>query len=167
MGSFAVTTLKKLGVPQRQHLRNWEFHRDSTQQNESFTATTLHKNGVPPRQHFRNWEFHLLVFCVFFYYHIFLLGSSLLCSRNSDPGSHGRLIFPLLPITASALRFYREKTSTLCACLADSCRIGPTHARRSQLFFFIFAIKFRISPRWDSNSRANTINGSIRGLLLL
>ena len=73
--------------------------------------------------------------------------------------------FPPLPTTVRALHFYRESISALCS-LVDSCRIVLTHARRSQqliLFCFFFAIKFKISPRRDSNSR-NTINSSIRGL---
>ena len=33
-------------------------------------------------------------------------------------------------------------------------------------FLFFFARKFEISPRRDSKSRTNTVNGSIRGLPL-
>ena len=64
--------------------------------------------------------------------------------------------------------FYREKISALYS-LVDSRRIVLTHARRSQqlILFFIFANRFKISPRRDSNSRTNTINSSIRGLPLV
>ena len=82
------------------------------------------------------------------------------CSRNSDPGSHGRV---------RALHFYREKISALSS-LVDSRRIVLTHARRWALSavhpcFLIFANEFKISPRRDSNSRTNT--DSIRGLPLV
>ena len=84
------------------------------------------------------------------------------CSRNSDPGSHGRV---------RALHFYREKISALSS-LVDSRRIVLTRAinRRSQqlilFFYFYFANTFKISPRRDSNSRTNT-SSSIRGLPLV
>ena len=70
---------------------------------------------------------------------------------------------PPLPTTVRALHFYRDKISPLSS-LVDSRRIVLTHARRSQqlILFFILANKFKISPRRDSNSRANT--SSIRGL---
>ena len=65
---------------------------------------------------------------------------------------------PPLLTTVRALHFYREEISALSS-LVDSRRIVLTHARRSQqliLFYFIFANKFKISPRRDSNSRINT-----------
>ena len=60
-------------------------------------------------------------------------------SRNSDPGSHSRLLSPL-PTTVRALHFYRENISALSS-LVDSRRIVLTHARRPQqlilvLFYF-------------------------------
>ena len=89
-------------------------------------------------------------------------------SRNSDPGSHTVAgSCPRLPTTVRALHFYREKISALSS-LVDSRRIVLTHAinRRSQqlilIYSYIFANKFKISPRRDSNSRTNT--SSIRGL---
>ena len=112
-------------------------------------------------------------------------------SRNSDPGSHGRLFSPL-PATVHALQFYREKISALSS-LVDSRRIAATQPRRSERLFPFFlctfislyivctrrsqqmilscfgyiANKFKISPRRDSNSRTNTtIYSSIRGLPL-
>ena len=71
---------------------------------------------------------------------------------------------PLLLTTVRALHFFREKISALPS-LVDSRRNVLTHARRSQqliLFSFIFGNMFKMSPRWDSNSRTNT--NSIRGL---
>ena len=106
----------------------------------------------------------VFVFVLFFphSFTIFALLSSLPPSRSSDPGSHSRLFFPL-PTRVRALHFYRENISALSS-LVDSRRIVPTHARPSQQLipFFIFANKFRISPRRDSNSQTNT--SSIRGL---
>ena len=68
--------------------------------------------------------------------------------------------------TVRALHFYREKISGLSS-LADSRRIGLTHARRSQQFFgLIFVVKkIRTLPRRHSNSRTNS--GSIRGVPLV
>ena len=51
-------------------------------------------------------------------------------SRNSDPGSHSRLFFPI-PATVRALNFFRENISVLCS-LVDLRRTVLTHARRSQ-----------------------------------
>ena len=67
-----------------------------------------------------------------------------------------------LPTTVRALHFYREKISALSS-LVDSRRIAPTQAidALSSWSFSIFAKKFTISPRWDSNSRTNA--SSIRG----
>ena len=65
------------------------------------------------------------------------------------------------------MHFHHENISALSS-LVDSRRIVLTHARRSQqliLFSFLFANKFKISPRRDSNSRTNT--SSIRGLPLV
>ena len=72
---------------------------------------------------------------------------------------------PPHPTTVRALHFYREKILALSS-LVDSRRTVLTHASRSQQLipFFIFANKFRISPRRDSNSRTNT--SSIRWLSL-
>ena len=68
--------------------------------------------------------------------------------------------FPTLPTTVRALHLYREKISPLSS-LVDSRRLVLTHARRSQqLILFeniVFANKFNISPRRDSNSRTNTL----------
>ena len=79
---------------------------------------------------------------------------------------------PLLPTTVRALHFYREKIPALSS-LVGKRRIVLAHAinRRSQQIvdpFLIFANKFQVSPRRDSNSRPNTSKGgSIRGLPLL
>ena len=70
----------------------------------------------------------LAVFFVFVYlipFIAFVLLVLLRLSRNSDPGSHGRLVSPL-PTTVP-VHFYREKTSALSS-LVDSRRIVPTHA---------------------------------------
>ena len=42
----------------------------------------------------------------------------------------------------------------------------PTLGALSSCFFFLFENIFKISPRWDSSSRANIINNSIRRLPL-
>ena len=74
--------------------------------------------------------------------------------------------------TVRALHFYREKIPALSS-LVGKRRIVLAHAinRRSQQIvdpFLIFANKFQVSPRRDSNSRTNTTKGgSIRGLPLL
>ena len=86
-------------------------------------------------------------------------------SRNSDLGSHSSLSFPpshkrLVPCIFIARRFQLF--------LPSSTRVGlclPTLGALSSWSFFIFANKFRISPRRDSNSRTNT--SSIRGLPLV
>ena len=59
---------------------------------------------------------------------------------------------PPLPTTVRALHFYRENISALSS-LVDSRRIVLTDARRSQqlILFFIFATKFEVWPRRDSN----------------
>ena len=52
--------------------------------------------------------------------------------------------------------------------LASNC--AYSHARRlaaiHRFYFFIFANTFKIPSLWDSNSRTNPINSSIRGLRL-
>ena len=88
-------------------------------------------------------------------------------SRNSDPGSHSRLFSPPTHYGSCLVFFFsREDFSSS---LIDSRRIVLTHARRSQqfilFFYFIFANKFKISSRQDSNSRTNI--SSIRGLPLV
>ena len=100
---------------------------------------------------------------------IFALLVSLPPSRNSDPGSHSKLSSPPTHYGLCLPFFYRKKLSALSS-LVNSRQIGLTHARRSQqfiLFFLItiFANKFKISPRRDSNSRINT--SSIQGLPLV
>ena len=58
-------------------------------------------------------------------------------SRNSDPGSHRRLFFPL-PTKVCTLHFYRGKTSALSSSV-DSRRVTPTNARSTpQLILFQF-----------------------------
>ena len=109
--------------------------------------------------------------CFFFFkfipFIIFALLFSLPSSRNSDPGSHSRLFSTPTHYGSFLAFFFREKIST--PSLVDSCRIVLTHARRSQqviiFFFLIFANKFKISRRQDSDSRPNT--SSIRGLPLV
>ena len=68
--------------------------------------------------------------------------------------AHSRL-FPPLPTRVGALHFYRQKISAL----PSSTR---AQGALSSWSFSIFANKFKISPRRDSNSRTNT--SSIRGL---
>ena len=66
------------------------------------------------------------------------------------------------PHYGTCLLFHREKKSAFSS-LVDSLRIVPTPAaRRSQklipLFVFcIFAHKFKLPPRWESNSRTNAL----------
>ena len=93
-------------------------------------------------------------------------------SRNSDPGSHGRL-FPPPP---SPLRFvpcvfiprrlqlFLPSSTLFRLCLPTLPVLSSWY--RFLLFFlcFFFANKFNISPRRDSNSRTNS--SSIRGLPL-
>ena len=98
---------------------------------------------------------------------IFALLFFLAPSRESDPGSHmSRRLFPsplrFVPCIFIARRFqlFRPSSARVELCL-------PTlRALSSSFFFFIFASKFKISPRLDSNSRINTIssNSSIRGV---
>ena len=79
--------------------------------------------------------------CAFFFQVFFpshLLSSpffsfSLRGVTNSDLGSYSRF-FSLLPTTVRALHFCRENVSALSS-LVDSCRIVPTHGRRSQHSF--------------------------------
>ena len=78
----------------------------------------------------------LLIFLHPIYYLPLLF--SLPPSLNSDPGSHGRLFFPL-STTVRALHFYREKISALSS-LVDSRRIVLTHARRSQQLILLLQI---------------------------
>ena len=78
---------------------------------------------------------------VFFFPIPFILLALLLSlplSRDSDPGSYGRL-FPLLT-TVRALHFYREKIAALSS-LVDSRRTAPTHARCSQQLIFLYFCK--------------------------
>ena len=51
-------------------------------------------------------------------------------SRNSYPGSHGRLFSALPPTAVRALHFYREKDSALYSLVDSSRRIVPTHAMK-------------------------------------
>ena len=60
-------------------------------------------------------------------------------SRNWDPGSQSRL-FPPLPTTVRALNLYREDSPALSS-LVDSCRIAPTHARRSRQLVSYFCME--------------------------
>ena len=106
-------------------------------------------------------------------------------SSNSDPGSHSGPSFPLSPTVRASISSREE---LLISFLVDSRRIVPTHV--SNLFhsavdpFSIFAFlqimskshrggnrtqgptlanTVQISTRWESNSRTNAINSSIRG----
>ena len=116
--------------------------------------------GASTNPSWKQW----LVLCIFTVFLSHLLSSPFLSpspSRNSDPGTHSRLLSPL-STTVRALHFHRENTSALSS-LVYSRRIAATHARRSQQLipFFIFARDFTNSPRWDLNSRINA--RSIRG----
>ena len=77
-----------------------------------------------------------------------------------------------LPTKVRALHFSREKISALpSSTRVELCllTLGALSSWSSFFyhFFFIFANRFKISPRRDSNSRTNTINSSIRGLPLV
>ena len=81
---------------------------------------------------------------------------------NSDLGSHSGPSFPL-PTTVHDF-FYSGRNQQLVSCLVVSRRIVRTHAARlSQplILFCIFANIFKISPRWELNSRTN--GSSLRG----
>ena len=96
---------------------------------------------------------------------IFALLFALPPSRNSDPGSHSRLFSPPTHYGSRLAFFFREKIFAL---LPSSTRVElclPTLGALSSYPFFIFAYKFKISPRRDSNSRTNT--SSIRGIPLV
>ena len=141
----------------------------------------LFSNMIPgtilrERRVVRYWHtWHMRTWKVFFYWLFFssnVLSSpfffslpSLICIVVTQIRGHIAGSFPPLPATVRAVYFYRERISALSS-LVDSRRIVLTHARRSQqlILVFIFANKFIISPRRDSNSRSNT--SSIRGLPL-
>ena len=91
---------------------------------------------------------------------------SLLPSLNSSPGSHSRLFLPP-PRYGSCLAFLSREESSFFfpRRLASNCAY-PRKALSAVDPFFIFANKFKISPRRDSNSRTSTSNSSIRGLQL-
>ena len=125
-------------------------------------AVVMDTTGTNIRTHVSNPDTSPSFFCHPIYY---LRPSISLLVVNQIRG-HVAGSSPPLPTTVRALHFYREKVSALSS-LADSRLIVLTHARRSQqliLFYFNLANKFKISPRRDSNSRANT--SRIRGLPL-
>ena len=91
-----------------------------------------------------------------YYFSIPLTFFSLLFSLPASRSLDLRFFSSPLPTTLRALHVYRENTSALSS-LAESRRITPTHARRSQqLIPFCFCKEMKISPRRDWNSRNNT-----------
>ena len=88
---------------------------------------------------------------------------ALVPSSNSEPGSHSGPP-PPPPHYGTCLYFNCVKNSAFSS-LVDSRRIVPrTHAaRRSQqlILLLFFGNKFKISPRWESNSTTNA--SSMRG----
>ena len=120
--------------------------------------------GIIQDEHWRGTRPFLFLFSMSFIILALLFSLSLLRIvvaqiRGPIAGSS-----PPLPTTVRALLFCRKKISTLLSSLVDSHRSVLTRAinGRSQqliLFFFcfnVFANKFGISPRRDSNSRTNT-----------
>ena len=106
---------------------------------------------------------------IYFYFfpHPFIVFARLFSlppSRNSDRGSHSRLFSPPTHYGSCRAFLSREDFSSS---LVDSRRkcAYPRRALSAVDRFFIFANKFKISPRRDSNSRTNT--SSIRGLPLV
>ena len=89
-------------------------------------------------QFYRFASFRTLFFLSFFFFlfsipfiiFALLFSLPLINSRNSDPGSHGKLFSPLLTMVL-ALHSYPEKISALSS-LVDLRRTVLTHARRSQ-----------------------------------
>ena len=106
---------------------------------------------------------------IYFYFfpHPFIVFARLFSlppSRNSDRGSHSRLFSPPTHYGSCRAFLSREDFSSS---LVDSRRkcAYPRRALSAVDRFFIFANKFKISPRRDSNSWSNT--SSIRGLPLV
>ena len=110
--------------------------------------------------------------------YIYTYPSHLLCSpfcslppsRNSDPGSHSRLFCPPPPLRFVPCIFIARRFQLFIPSSTHVELCLPTlGALSSSSFFFppffIFANKFKISPRRGSNSRTNT--SSIRGLPLV
>ena len=107
-------------------------------------------------QHLTNVAFFVFVFSNHFFSSSQLF-SSPLCPLSllvvvTQIRGHIAGSSPPLPTTVRALHFYRENISALSS-LVDSRRIVLTDARRSQqlILFFIFATKFEVWPRRDSN----------------
>ena len=94
---------------------------------------------------------------VCFFHHIYFLRTCFL--SYSGPGSHifffDSWLFSPPPQHGWCLAFLREKTAALSS-LVDSRGTVPTHARRSHQLthVYFFTDEVEISPRWDSNSRA-------------
>ena len=101
----------------------------------------LSKQVLHTRDRFgrRQFFFFLLFFPPHpvYYLHTYFTPLPPINSRNSDPGSHRRLFFPL-PTKVCTLHFYRGKTSALSSSV-DSRRVTPTNARSTpQLILFQF-----------------------------
>ena len=87
-----------------------------------------------------------------------------IAGSSSPPTHYGSCLAFFI---ARGFQLFLPSSTCVELCFVDLRRIVLTHARRSQQLFlsFIFANKFKISPRRDWNSRTNT--SSIRGLPLL
>ena len=98
-------------------------------------------------------------------------------SRHSDPGSRSRLFFPpthyvrFVPCICIARRFQLFFPRRLASNRVYPRSLLLIGALSSSLVFFfilfyssIFANKFKISPRRDSNSRINTTNATTSSL---
>ena len=111
------------------------------------------KLEVRPTWSITSYEYVLFVFFITF---IFF---ALVFSRTQVRGLTFFFLIvgssPPLPSTVGTLHFYREKTAALSS-LVDSRGTVPTHARRSHQLthVYFFTDEVEISPRWDSNSRA-------------
>ena len=108
----------------------------------------------------------IMHFFFFFPSHSFIMFAllfSLPPSRNSDPGSNSRLFFPPTHYGSCLAFLSREDFSSFFPVVTST--LEALSAVDPFLFLFLFANKFKISPRRDSNSRTNT--SSIRGLPLV
>ena len=103
------------------------------------------------------YSFSFLFFFIPFIIFALSILSLLVVTQIGFRGGHMAGSSSPLPTTVRALHFLRDEISAFSS-LVDSRRTVLTHARRSQqlILSFIFANKFKISPRRDSNSRTNT-----------
>ena len=112
---------------------------------------------------------------ILFYFVIFLVPFIILAllfslppGRNSDPGSHGRLLSPPTHYWSCLAFLSREDFSSALSSLVDSRWILLTHARRSQqliLFFFLFCKQIQ-NPATAGFELMDQHTSRIRGLPL-